>query len=112
MILCIAFSYGFAIDEIPFKAAIGAAVGLSVGLGGGALETVAHIGMEKGGKALIEKAITQAGEKLANKAIEVTAKTSLEIAGKKASEKIGIKFQRRWRNIGKRNRKEINFRSR
>ena len=92
MILCIAFSYGFAIDEIPFKAAIGAAVGLSVGLGGGALETVAHIGMEKGGKALIEKTITQAGEKLANKAIEVTAKTSLEIAGKKASEKIGIKL--------------------
>ena len=92
MILCIAFSYGFAIDEIPFKAAIGAAVGLSVGLGGGALETAAHIGMEKGGKALIEKAITQAGEKLANKAIEVTAKTSLEIAGKKASEKIGIKL--------------------
>lgn len=92
MILCIAFSYGFAIDEIPFKAAIGAAVGLSVGLGGGALETAAHIGMEKGGKALIEKTITQAGEKLANKAIEVTAKTSLEIAGKKASEKIGIKL--------------------
>ena len=92
MILCIAFSYGFAIDEIPFKAAIGAAVGLSVGLGGGALETAAHIGMEKGGKALIEKAITKAGEKLANKAIEVTAKTSLEIAGKKASEKIGIKL--------------------
>jgi uncharacterized protein (DUF697 family) len=92
MILCIALSYGFAIDEIPFKAAIGAAFGISVGLGGGAVETAAHIGVQKGGKALIEKTITKAGEKLANKAIELTAKTSLEIAGKKTSEKIAVKL--------------------
>ena len=92
MILCIALSYGFAIDEIPFKAAIGAAFGISVGLGGGVVETAAHIGFQKGGKALIEKTITEAGEKITNKAIEITAKTSLEIAGKKTSEKIGIKL--------------------
>ena len=67
--LCIALSYGFAIDEIPFKAAIGAAFGISVGLGGGAVETAAHIGIQKGGKALIEKTITEAGEKITNKAI-------------------------------------------
>jgi hypothetical protein len=34
MILSIAFSYGFSIDEIPFKAAVGAAFGISVSLGG------------------------------------------------------------------------------
>ena len=92
MILCIALSYGYAIDEIPFKAAIGAAFGISVGLGGGLVETAAHIGVQKGGEAIIEKTVTKAGEKLATKAIEVTAKTSLEIAGKKTSEKIGIKL--------------------
>lgn len=92
MILCIAFSYGFAIDEIPFKAAIGAAFGISVGLGGGAVETTAHIGVQKGSEAIIERSITQAGEQLANKAVEITAKTSMEIAGKKTSEKIGVKL--------------------
>ncbi len=92
MILCIAFSYGFAIDEIPFKAAIGAAFGISVGLGGGAVETAAHIGVQKGSEAIIERSITQAGEQLANKAVEITAKTSMEIAGKKTSEKIGVKL--------------------
>ena len=92
MILCIAFSYGFAIDEIPFKAAIGAAFGISVGLGGGVVETAAHIGVQKGSEAIIERSITQAGEQLANKAVEITAKTSMEIAGKKTSEKIGVKL--------------------
>ena len=92
MILCIAFSYGFAIDEIPFKAAIGAAFGISVGLGGGAVETAAHIGVQKESEAIIERSITQAGEQLANKAVEITAKTSMEIAGKKTSEKIGVKL--------------------
>ena len=64
MILCIALSYGFAIDEIPFKAAIGAAFGISVDLGGGLVETANHIGVQKGGKAIIEKTITEAGEKI------------------------------------------------
>ena len=90
MILYIAFSYGFAIDEIPFKALIGAIFGVGVGLSGGGIETAAHIGVQKG--AIIEKTITQVGEKFVNKAIEVTAKSSLEIAGKKTSEKIGIKL--------------------
>ena len=92
MILCIALSYGFAIDEIPFKAAVGAAFGISVGLGGGIVETAAHIGVQKCGKVMIEKTITEAGEKMASKAFELTAKSSLEIAGKKTSEKIGFKL--------------------
>jgi small GTP-binding protein len=92
MILSIAFSYGFSIDEIPFKAAVGAAFGISVSIGGGAVETAAHIGVQKGGKAIIEKTITQAGEKFADKFVEITAKTSIEMAGRKASEKVGIKL--------------------
>lgn len=88
MILGIAFSYGFAIDEIPFKAAIGAAFGISVAVGGGATETVAHIGIQKGGKALIEKSITEAGEKFGKKTMELT---SLYIT-QKTSETISIKL--------------------
>jgi hypothetical protein len=76
MILCIALSYGFSIDEIPFKAAIGAAFGISVGFGGGIAESAALFGAQNGGKAIIEKTITETGEKIVNKAIEETAKTS------------------------------------
>ena len=92
MILSIGLLYGFSIDEIPFKAAIGAAFGISVSLGGGAIETAAHISVQKGGKAIIEKTITEAGEKFANEAIEFTAKSSIQIGSKKASEKLGIKI--------------------
>ncbi len=88
MILSIAFSYGFAIDEIPFKAAIGAAFGISVAVGGGATETAAHIGIQKGGKALIEKSITEVGEKFGKKTMELT---SLYIT-QKTSETISIKL--------------------
>lgn len=92
MILSIGLLYGFSIDEIPFKAAIGAAFGISVSLGGGAIETAAHISVQKGGTAIIEKTITEAGEKFANEAIEFTAKSSIQIGSKKASEKLGIKI--------------------
>jgi len=91
MLLCIALSYGFSIDEIPFKAAIGAAFGISYGLGG-IVENTTLISAQEGGKIIIEKTITETGGKVVNKAIEVTAKKSLEIAGKNASKKIAFKL--------------------
>ena len=92
MIISIAFSYGFSRDEIPFKAAVGAAFGITAGLGGGAIEAGAHVGVQKGGEAIIEKTITEAGSKCADKFVEISAKSSLEIGTKKVSEKVSAKL--------------------
>ena len=71
MILSIAFSYGFDIDEIPFKAAIGAAFGISVDLN------------KKDD--IVDKAIAiETGEKM--------LQISVEAASKQLTEKIGIKM--------------------
>ena len=79
MILSLGLIYGFSIDEIPFKGAIGSAFGVSVGIGGSGIETVAHVG--------INSLLSKSSSKTAEKSISYIAKETVEIASKKITEK-------------------------
>ena len=79
MILSLGLIYGFSIDEIPFKGAIGAAFGVSIGIGGSGIETAVHIG--------IKSAMSKSSSKAVEKSLTYIVKESAEITGKKIAEK-------------------------
>ena len=79
MILSLGLIYGFSIDEIPFKGAIGAAFGVSVGIGGSGIETAAHLG--------VKSVMSKSSSKAAEKSLTYIVKESAEITGKKIAEK-------------------------
>lgn len=79
MILSLGLIYGFSLDEIPFKGAIGAAFGASIGIGGSGIEAAAHIGANS--------IMSKTSSKAAEKSLTHIVKESAEITGKKIAEK-------------------------